>query len=138
MHAAGVAQVCAGHPAGCEAAIHALRSVFTALDTEAVLLVDADNAFNRLNRAVALQNVQHTCPPLATIAINFYRTSSRLFVTGGMELSSEEGTTQGCPLSMALYAVSVIPLINKCRDTATMETQQHKYGTQTMRLQEGA
>ena len=76
MHAAGVAQVCAGHPAGCEAAIHALRSVFTALDTEAVLLVDADNAFNRLNRAAALQNVQHTCPPLATIAINFYRTSS--------------------------------------------------------------
>ena len=121
MHATGVAQVCAGHPAGCEAAIHALRSVFTALDTEAVLLVDADNAFNRLNRAVALQNVQHTCPPLATIAINFYRTSSRLFVTGGMELSSEEGTTQGCPLSMALYAVSVIPLINKCRDTATMD-----------------
>ena len=121
MHAAGVAQVCAGHPAGCEAAIYALRSVFTALDTEAVLLVDADNAFNRLNRAVALQNVQHTCPPLATIAINFYRTSSRLFVTGGMELSSEEGTTQGCPLSMALYAVSVIPLINKCRDTGAAE-----------------
>ena len=77
-----------------------------------MLLVDADNAFN------ALQNVQHTCPPLATIAINFYRTSSRLFVTG---VSSEEGTTQGCPLSMALYAVSVIPLINKCRDTATMD-----------------
>ncbi len=121
MHAAGVTQVCAGHPAGCEAAIHALRNVFTALDTEAVLLVDADNAFNRLNRAVALQNVRHTCPPLATIAINFYRTSSHLFVTGGMELSSEEGTTQGCPLSMALYAVSIIPLINKSRDTATMD-----------------
>ena len=58
---------------------------------------------------------------IATIAINFYRTSSRLFVTGGIELSSEEGTTRGCPLSMALYAVSVILLINKCRDTATMD-----------------
>ena len=121
MYAAGVTQVCAGHPAGCEAAIHALRNVFAALDTDAVLLVDADNAFNHLNRAVALHNVQYTCPPLATIAINFYRTSSRLFVTGGMELSSEEGTAQGCPLSMALYAISVVPLINKCRNTATMD-----------------
>ena len=119
MHAAGVAQVCAGHPAGCEAAIHALRNVFTAMETDAVLLVDADNAFNSLNRAVALHNIQYTCPPLATIVINFYRSSSRLFVTGGMELSSEEGTTQGCPLSMALYAISVVPLINKCRNTAT-------------------
>ena len=49
MHAAGVTQICAGHPAGCEAAIHALRNVFAALDTDAVMLVDADNAFNRLN-----------------------------------------------------------------------------------------
>ena len=119
MLAAGVTQVCAGHPAGCEAAIHALRDIFQDMDTDAVLLIDADNAFNRLNRTVALHNVQYTCPPLATIALNFYRTPSRLFVTGGMELSSEEGTTQGCPLSMALYALSVIPLINKCRNTAT-------------------
>ena len=36
IHAAGVAQVCAGHPAGCEAAIDALRNVFTAMDTDAV------------------------------------------------------------------------------------------------------
>ena len=119
MLAAGVTQVCAGHPAGCEAAIHALRNIFQDMDTDAVLLIDADNAFNRLNRTVALHNVQYTCPPLATIAANFYRSPSRLFVTGGMELSSAEGTTQGCPLSMALYALSVIPLIDKCRNTAT-------------------
>ena len=96
-----------------------MRDIFQDRDTDAVLLIDADNAFNRLNRTAALHNVQYTCPPLATIAVNFYRTPSRLFVTGGMELSSEEGTTQGCPLSMALYALSVTPLINKCRNTAT-------------------
>ena len=71
VDAAGVAKVCAGHPAGCAAAIHALRNVFTAMDTNAVLLADADNAFNSLNRAVALHNIQYTCPPLATIVINF-------------------------------------------------------------------
>jgi hypothetical protein len=54
MHAAGVTQVCAGHPAGCEAAIHALRNVFAASDTDAVLLVDADNAFNSLHATTIL------------------------------------------------------------------------------------
>ena len=73
--------------------------------------------FNRLNRAVALYNIQYVCPPLATVVINFYRTPARLFVTGAMELHSHEGTTQGCPLAMAFYAVSTIPLISKCRDT---------------------
>ena len=113
MFAAEATQVCAG----CEAVIHALRKVFASLDSDAVTLVDADNAFNRLNRAVALHNIQYLCPPFATIAINFYRAPSRLFVTGGLELISEEGTTQGCPLSMALYAISVTPLIDKCRNT---------------------
>jgi hypothetical protein len=91
--AAGVSQVCAGHPSGCETAIHALRKVFASMSTDTVLLIDADNAFNRLNRAVALHNIRYTCPPLATILTNIYRAPSRLFVTGGMVLSSEEGTT---------------------------------------------
>ena len=73
------------------------------MGTDAVLLVDADNTFNRLNCAVALHNIRYTCPPLATILTNIYH------------LTSEEGTTQGCPLSMAMYALSVVPLINKCQ-----------------------
>ena len=121
IRAAGVSQVCAGHPSGCEAAIHALRKMFDFMSTDAVLLVDADNAFNRLNRAVALHNIQYTCPPLATILTNIYRVPSRLFVTGGMVLSSEEGTTQGCPLSMAMYALSVVPLINKCQSVLSTD-----------------
>ena len=44
---------------------------------------------------------------------------ARLFVTGGLKLSSAERTTQGCPLSMAVYALSVVPLIDRCRNTAT-------------------
>ena len=83
-----------------------------------MLLVDADNAYNRLNRAVALHNIQYICPSLSTTLTNCYRVPARLFVTGGMELSSSEGTTQGCPLSMAMYALSVVPLINHCRFTA--------------------
>ncbi len=38
-----------------------------------------------------------------------------------MELSSEEGTTQGCPLSMAMYALSTVPLIDKCRSVLSTD-----------------
>ena len=38
-------QVCSGQQGGCEAAIHAIRHVFSEPNTEAVLLVDATNAF---------------------------------------------------------------------------------------------
>ena len=52
------------------------------------------------------------CPALATFAINTYRAPSRLFVTGGKEFISAEGTTQGDPLAMSMYALSLQPLIS--------------------------
>ena len=51
---------------------------------------------------------------MATILENIYQVPSRLFVTGGMELLSEEGTTHGCPLSIVMYAL--VPLIKKCQE----------------------
>ena len=49
-YSGGSIQLCAGQDAGCEAAVHAMEQLFTADDTEAMILVDATNAFNRLNR----------------------------------------------------------------------------------------
>ena len=49
LQVAGPLQLCAGQPSGCEAAIHAMRVGFDSLDAEAVLQVDATNAFNCLN-----------------------------------------------------------------------------------------
>ena len=42
----GSLQVCASHERGCEAAIHTMHIIFDDEKTEAVLLVDAANAFN--------------------------------------------------------------------------------------------
>lgn len=112
MQAAGPLQLCAGQEAGCEAAVHALRSVFANLDTEAIILVDASNAFNNLNRQVALRNIRYQCPAISTALINCYRTHAPLFVDGTV-LLSQEGTTQGDPLSMAMFALASIPLINR-------------------------
>ena len=63
---AGSLQLCAGQPAGVEAVVHAMKESFESNDTEAVLLVDATNAFNSLNRKVALHNVRQLCPCAST------------------------------------------------------------------------
>ena len=57
LEAAGSFQLCAGQDAGNEAAVHAMREVFSDSSTEAMLLVDASNAFNNLNRQVTLHNM---------------------------------------------------------------------------------
>ena len=83
-------------------------------DVQAVLLVDASNAFNCLNRQAALRNIRHLCPPLATILINTYRKPTNLYMDG-YTLLSQEGTTQGDPLAMPMYAIGICPLIHKVR-----------------------
>jgi len=74
--ATGPLQTCAGHGAGAEAAIHSMRNIFEADSTDAVLLIDTSNAFNRLNRSAAMHNIQIICPEIATYVINTYRNPS--------------------------------------------------------------
>ena len=62
--AGGCLQTCTGIRAGIEAAIHATSEAWSKQSTEAILQVDADNAFNRLNRKVALHNIQEVCPSI--------------------------------------------------------------------------
>jgi len=102
-------QLCAGQMAGVEVAFHSVRELFVHDDCDAVL-VDASNAFNSLNRIVALHNIRQLCPPFAPILINVYRSLASLFILGDV-LLSEEGTTQGDPLAMPFYALATIPLL---------------------------
>ena len=81
--AAGALQTCAGMESGVEAAIHAMSSIFEEEECEAVLLVDAENAFNRLNREVALHNIQRTCPPLFRYLHNSYKEPAKLRLGDG-------------------------------------------------------
>ena len=110
--AVGSLQLCTGHEAGCEAAVHAMTKIFSDDSIEAVILVDASNAFNRLNRQAALLNCQAICPSMAHILINTYRSDPSLFIDG-QTLWSREGTTQGDPLAMAMYAIGSQPLIRR-------------------------
>ena len=109
--AAGGLQFCAGQEAGVEAAVHAMHDVFQSNETEAVLLVDAENAF-KINRKMLLHNIQYICPATYTFVYNCYHVHARLFIIGGKEISSREGTTQGDPTAMATYALGLVPLID--------------------------
>ena len=79
--------------------------------TEGVLLVDAINAFNCLNRKAALQNVAQMCSSIAPAIVNTYRDNSQLCIDGEVTYS-QEGTTQGDPLAMAMYAIATLPLVH--------------------------
>ena len=63
-------KLCPGQIAGADAAVHATIEAFASDNTEAVLLVNASNALNSLNRQVALQNIRRLFPSIAMPLIN--------------------------------------------------------------------
>ena len=68
--AAGPLQVSTGLKGGAEAAIHSMKKIFHEENTDAIILVDAANAFNRLNRLVALHNSIYALPLLLYLLIH--------------------------------------------------------------------
>ena len=97
--------------AGCESIIHEMHAIYEGKTCEAVLLVDASNAFNSINRNVFLHNVTIIRPAIAIYVKNCCSLYSRLFIIEGNETRSCEGTTQGDPIAMAVYAIAIIPMI---------------------------
>ena len=62
QEATGTKQLCTGQIAGVETAVHTVHDSFEHEDTEAVLPIDASNAFNSLNRTVVLNIVVQRSP----------------------------------------------------------------------------
>ncbi len=110
MEAAGPLQTCAGLPSEIEAAVHAMDDLYEEEETECILLVDADNAFNRLNRSVVLKNINITCPIMAQYLQNIYGGPSKMYI-GDTYILSQEGATQGDVIAMLMYGLGTTPLI---------------------------
>ena len=92
-----------------------MSDLFYQKDTEAVFLLDADNAFNQLNRKAAIHNIGVVCPSLSTILQNTYNAAAQLFVAEEVILSQE-----GDPLAMPMHALGIIPLTREiCRSNVT-------------------
>ena len=84
--------------------------MFNEDDTEAVLMVDASNAFNSINREAFLYNTKVLCPALATFISNLFNTKWSICLIG-KRLKSLERMTQGDPATMAIYALGVTLLL---------------------------
>jgi len=77
--AVGTLQTCAGLESGIEA-ILAVKKGYKKENSECLLLVDADNAFNKLNRKISLENMKRLCPPMYTYLHNSYNIPTRLYL----------------------------------------------------------
>ena len=88
----GSLQVCAGQEDGCKFIIQAMQATYEDETCEAVLLVDASNALNSINRNVFLHNVAIICPTITIYVKNCYSLHSRHSIIGGNEIRSCEGT----------------------------------------------
>ena len=92
------------------------------MDPFAVLLADATNGFNELNRKAMLWTVRHLWPAGARFAFNCYRHHATLVCRKGgnsancYRLYSKEGVTQGDPLAMVLYGLAMVPLSKQLRE----------------------
>jgi len=102
----GTLQTYAGLASGIEAAIHAVKKSFEEDNSECLLLVDADNAFNKLNRKVSLENIKRLCPPCIHTYTTVNNIPAMLYLENGDRIQSQEGVTQGDNAVMAMYALS--------------------------------
>ena len=68
--------------------MHTLNSLFQHEEADAVLLMDASNAFNTINQAAALHNIRVLCPALATRSIEHSQQS-----LGQLQFEDPQGVT---------------------------------------------
>ena len=123
---AGSDQLCVGQRAGIESAIHELRTSFASSREHALLQIDASNAFNTLNRCLALQNIDMICPLMKVILLNTYRENS-LLPAGNELFHSSEGLTQGDNLAMAAFGANTLPLIRRLKEQMSSPIRQKWY-----------
>ena len=116
VYAFGSEQLAGGVSCGIEGSIHGLRELFEKKSSNGfgLLLLDAKNAFNSINRNSTLLNARTLWSIASTFLYNSYQESSKLVLSNtDVFIRSEEGTTQGDPLSMLFYGVALLPLIQK-------------------------
>ena len=114
-HATGGSWLSAGQDAGVEAVVQVMH-VFSKENTKAVLLIDAENAFNSNNQKIMPHNMKFLCPLISTYTSNRCAVPLRLFIFGRGEILSKEGISQGDlasvePMPIAFYQCFTLYLI---------------------------
>ena len=104
---------------GTQRALEALEFLTQEADPSGTTIVDARHGFNELSRLAMLWTVQHCWPAGARFAFNGYKHWAQLLLRQPREMPvtilSREGVTQGDPLSMVLYGITLVPLAEELR-----------------------
>ena len=99
---------------GTQRALGPLEFLTQEAEPSGTTLVDACNGFNELSCLAMLCTVQHRWSAGARFAFNYYRHWAQILFrqTGEPSLTilSREGVTQGDPISMVLYGITLDPL----------------------------
>ena len=100
-------------------ALEALEFLTQDAEPSGTALVDAQNGFNEMSRFAMLRTVRHRWPAGARFAFNCYKHLAQLLLRQPGELPvtilSREGVTQGDPLSMVLYGITLVLLAEELR-----------------------
>ena len=104
---------------GTQQALEALEFLTQDAEPSGTTLFHACNGFNELSHLAMLWNVRHRWPSGARFAFNFYKHWAQLLLRQPGELPvtilSREGVTQGDPLLMVLYGITLVPFAEELR-----------------------
>ena len=80
-------------------ALHVVYEMVNKECTEAVLMVEASNASNAINREAFLHNTKILCTSISACVNNCYSSPTDLYIQGGQSIKSKEGTNTRLPHS---------------------------------------
>ena len=104
---------------GTQRALEALEFFTQDAEPSGTTLVDALNGFNELSRLAMIWTVRHHWPAGARFAFNCYKQWAKLLLRQPgkppVTILSREGVSQGDPLSMVLYRITLLPLAEELR-----------------------
>ena len=89
----GPLQTATGLQFGAETATHFMQWMFQKDWNKAVILADARNISNSLNKQAALHNIRVIWPQIASALINTYRRLARLIILGASDFYFVKGKT---------------------------------------------
>ncbi len=109
-----------GTPDGANIIHKTLNQIYHNNPDYTLLHFDMSDAFTNLPRETIVKHTPHACPTLTQLTNTWYTVPSATIWKDSEDtyhhLKSQRGTTQGCTMSAAIFAIALQPTLHKIRD----------------------